>query len=97
MFALLAAPVAGELLASVLPIRVLQAQLTVNPLSFCTGCCRLAEHLDLQLPPVAGEALLLRAVMDLGLPVVSVRDGDALSWPWFNRLALAGIYIAECA
>eukprot|EP00775_Hariotina_reticulata_P011395 gene11395-11543_t len=61
---------AGEQLATVLPMRVLQAQLTINPLSFCAGCCRLADHLGLKLPAVAGEALLLRGVMDLGLPKV---------------------------
>jgi len=93
---LLVAPGAGEQLTSVLPIRVLQAQLTINPLSFCTGCCRLSEHLGLQLPPVAGEALLLRGVMDLGLPMVSVVDTVDDALPRLKQ-AGSGQCLGQCA
>lgn len=62
---------AGDALA-VLPVRCLQAQLRQDPLAFCTSCCTMAKKLGLQLPRVAGEALLLRSVKELGLPQVCI-------------------------
>jgi len=55
----------------VLPVRCIQPELSLSPIAFYNGCCQLAEQLGLQLPYVAGEALLLRTVEELGLPKVS--------------------------
>jgi len=55
----------------VLPVRCIQPELSLSPVAFYNGCCQLAEQLGLQLPYVAGEALLLRNMEELGLPKVS--------------------------
>ncbi|KAF6256555.1 hypothetical protein COO60DRAFT_1657430 [Scenedesmus sp. NREL 46B-D3] len=60
---------AGDAL-SVLPVRCLQPQLQLGPLAFCSGCCQLSSQLGLTLPQLPGQALLMRAVKELGLPQV---------------------------
>jgi hypothetical protein len=50
----------------------LQPQLQLDPVAFCNSCCQLASQLGLQLPQLPGEALLLRATKDLGLPQVGL-------------------------
>jgi hypothetical protein len=55
---------------SSLPTRCLQPEVSMSPLAFLNSSCQLAQHLGLQLPLVAGEALLLRQVQELALPQV---------------------------
>lgn len=58
---------------SSLPTRCLQPEVSMSPLAFLNSSCQLAQHLGLQLPLVAGEALLLRQVQELALPQVRAK------------------------
>lgn len=70
---------ATEAELSALPVRCLQPDVSVSPLAFFNGTCQLAGHLGLQLPPVAGEALLMRQVQELALPQVRGATGNVRS------------------
>lgn len=65
---LMCTPAESEL--SVLPVRCIQPDVSLTPSAFYNSSCQLADQLGLQLPHIAGEALLLREVQELGLPQV---------------------------
>lgn len=52
-------------------VRCLQATVWVSPMGIFSRTCHLADHLNVELPHVAGEALILREVQELGLPQVT--------------------------
>eukprot|EP00879_Flechtneria_rotunda_P009276 GHRR01009711.1.p1 GENE.GHRR01009711.1~~GHRR01009711.1.p1 ORF type:complete len:399 (+),score=130.90 GHRR01009711.1:1416-2612(+) len=51
-----------------LPVRCIQPQLMLEPLAFCSAAARLAAAVGLDLPPIAAEGLLMRAIKELALP-----------------------------
>jgi hypothetical protein len=53
-----------------LDVRCLEASVWVSPMGLFSRTCHLADHLNVELPHVAGEALILREVQELGLPQV---------------------------
>lgn len=59
--------------ASALPVRCLQPEVSLSPIAFINRTCMLAGQLGLQLPHIAGEALLLRSVQELALPQVHLK------------------------
>jgi hypothetical protein len=56
-----------------LPIRCIQPRLVATPLSFYTSAAGLAGALGVALPAIAAEPLLLKAVKEMGLPLVRGR------------------------
>lgn len=60
--------------------RCLQASVTTSPTGLLNRAYSIAAHLNLELPQIAGEALLLREVQELGLPQVSRISDSCNAW-----------------
>lgn len=50
--------------------RCLEATVSLSPVGLLNSACQLAAHLNLELPHIPGDVLLLRQVQELGLPQV---------------------------
>lgn len=57
--------------SAALASRCLQATVSMSPVGLLSSACHLAAHLNLELPHIAGDALLLRGMQELGLPQVN--------------------------